>query len=97
MNPVHSDPETSGPMLEMRTFNRLTRSFCTTSSKPATSALATGVQFPNAFADPTIPVVCFRSANAYGYWKLDRLVVLTEFLVSYDQPSKNRISPFAFC
>jgi hypothetical protein len=52
MNPVHNDQETSGPMVEIRTFNLLTRSFCTTSSKPVTSALATGVQFPNAFSDP---------------------------------------------
>ena len=42
-----------GPMVKIRPFNRLTWSFCTTSSKPITSALATGVQFPNAFSDPT--------------------------------------------
>ncbi len=35
----------------MRTFNRLTGSFCTTPSKPATSALATWLQFANAFSD----------------------------------------------
>jgi len=40
--------------MEVKYSNRLTGSFCTTSSKPATCALATGVQFPNAFSDPTV-------------------------------------------
>jgi hypothetical protein len=55
MNPVHHDPEPSGPMVEMRTFNRLTWSFCTTwisTDNVRRSTLATGVQFPNAFSDP---------------------------------------------
>jgi len=57
--------EWPGPMVEMRTFNRLTGSFCTTSSKPATSVLATGFQFPNAFSDPREQ---YRSENALGNW-----------------------------
>ncbi len=56
MNPVRKDLLYSWPMVEMRTFNRLTCSVCTTTSKPATSALATGVQSPNAFSDPTLLV-----------------------------------------
>ena len=47
MIPVHYDPTLLGPMVKIRTFNHLTWSFCTTSSKPITSALSTGVQFPN--------------------------------------------------
>jgi hypothetical protein len=54
MIPLRHEPYPSGPMVEIRTFNRLTWSFCTTSSKPITSALDTGVQFPNAFSDPRV-------------------------------------------
>ena len=42
-----------GPMVKISPFNLLTWSFCTTSSKPITSGLSTGVQFPNAFSDPS--------------------------------------------
>jgi hypothetical protein len=66
MNPVRNDPEPSGPIVEMRTFNRLTGSFCTTSSKPATSALSTGVQFTDAFSDPIDPVYLHRVSFALG-------------------------------
>jgi hypothetical protein len=44
-------------------FNRPTLSFCTTSSKPATSALATGVQFPNAFSDPKMHESCAQNGR----------------------------------
>ena len=40
--------------VKLQPFNRHTWSFCTTSSEPTTSALYTGVQFPNAFSDPNI-------------------------------------------
>jgi len=58
-------------MVEMRTFNRLTGSFCTTSSKPATSALVTGVQFPNAFSDPKVSVfpAFFSKKFRIFFWK----------------------------
>ncbi len=49
-------PYPSSPMVEIRTFNRLTWS---TSSKPITSVLDTGVQFPNAFSVPNIHLYRF--------------------------------------
>ncbi len=54
VNPVRNYPYPSGPMVEMRTFNHLTYCFCTTSSKPITSVLSTGVQFPNVFSDARV-------------------------------------------
>ncbi len=68
MNPVRHDPEPCGPMVEMRTFNRLTWSFCTFSSKPATSALVTWVQSPNPFSDPRILIYECRCKRCGVYF-----------------------------
>jgi hypothetical protein len=68
MNPVRHDPEPCGPMVEMRTFNRLTWSFCTFSSKPATSVLVTGVQSPNPFSDPRILIYECRCKRCGVYF-----------------------------